>query len=130
MASLQKTTFSASRYIKNMIVPRFNVPLETGLTRKRKANALLFTYRRQKDGKQAFIKKRTAMFEGNKELPVALKMIAPMIHRNQQGYCKIPAAVFKTVAGYIGTKYQVYYRPALASYICHISKVSPPDLST
>lgn len=118
MASLQKTTFSASRYIKNMIVPRFNVPLETGLTR------------RQKDGKQAFIKKRTAMFEGNKELPVALKMIAPMIHRNQQGYCKIPAAVFKTVAGYIGTKYQVYYRPALASYICHISKVSPPDLST
>lgn len=42
-----------------------DAPLEAGLALERKANALLFASRDQKEGMQAFIEKRPAQFEGH-----------------------------------------------------------------
>ena len=55
----------AAEQIKEVILAGVDGPLETGLALERKANALLFASRDQKEGMQAFIEKRTARFEGN-----------------------------------------------------------------
>ena len=54
----------AAEQIKEVILAGVDGPLETGLALERKANALLFASRDQKEGMQAFIEKRTAQFEG------------------------------------------------------------------
>ena len=55
----------AAEQIKEVILAGVDAPLETGLALERKANALLFASRDQKEGMQAFIEKRAARFEGN-----------------------------------------------------------------
>ena len=55
----------AAEQIKEVILAGVDGPLETGLALERKANALLFASRDQKEGMQAFIEKRTARFEGH-----------------------------------------------------------------
>ena len=55
----------AAEQIKEVILAGVDGPLETGLALERKANALLFASRDQKEGMQAFIEKRAARFEGN-----------------------------------------------------------------
>ena len=55
----------AAEQIKDVILAGVDGPLETGLALERKANALLFASRDQKEGMQAFIEKRAARFEGN-----------------------------------------------------------------
>jgi enoyl-CoA hydratase/carnithine racemase len=47
-----------------VILAGMDAPLEAGLALERKANALLFASRDQKEGMQAFIDKRPARFEG------------------------------------------------------------------
>ena len=54
----------AAEQIKEVILSGMDGPLETGLALERKANALLFASRDQKEGMQAFIEKRPAQFEG------------------------------------------------------------------
>ena len=54
----------AAEQIKEVILAGVDAPLETGLALERKANALLFASRDQKEGMQAFIEKRAAVFEG------------------------------------------------------------------
>ena len=54
----------AAEQIKEVILAGVDAPLETGLALERKANALLFASRDQKEGMQAFIEKRTPVFEG------------------------------------------------------------------
>ena len=55
----------AAEQIKEVILAGMDAPLETGLALERKANALLFASRDQKEGMQAFIDKRPAQFEGH-----------------------------------------------------------------
>ena len=55
----------AAEQIKEVILAGVDAPLETGLALERKANALLFASRDQKEGMQAFIEKRPAVFEGH-----------------------------------------------------------------
>ena len=55
----------AAEQIKEVILAGVDAPLETGLALERKANALLFASRDQKEGMQAFIEKRAARFEGH-----------------------------------------------------------------
>lgn len=55
----------AAEQIKEVILAGMDAPLQTGLALERKANALLFASRDQKEGMQAFIDKRTAAFEGH-----------------------------------------------------------------
>ncbi len=55
----------AAEQIKEVILAGMDASLETGLALERKANALLFASRDQKEGMQAFIEKRPARFEGN-----------------------------------------------------------------
>ncbi|MNG33444.1 putative enoyl-CoA hydratase echA8 [compost metagenome] len=54
----------AAEQIKEVILAGMDAPLEAGLALERKANALLFASRDQKEGMQAFIDKRPARFEG------------------------------------------------------------------
>jgi enoyl-CoA hydratase/carnithine racemase len=54
----------AAEQIKEVILAGMDAPLEAGLALERKANALLFASRDQKEGMQAFIEKRPAQFEG------------------------------------------------------------------
>lgn len=54
----------AAEQIKEVILAGMDTPLEAGLALERKANALLFASRDQKEGMQAFIDKRPARFEG------------------------------------------------------------------
>ncbi|MNE53800.1 2,3-dehydroadipyl-CoA hydratase [compost metagenome] len=54
----------AAEQIKEVILAGMDAPLEAGLALERKANALLFASRDQKEGMQAFIEKRPAKFEG------------------------------------------------------------------
>lgn len=54
----------ATEQIKEVIISGMDAPLETGLALERRANALLFATRDQKEGMQAFIEKRPAKFEG------------------------------------------------------------------
>ncbi|MDN7141370.1 enoyl-CoA hydratase [Pseudomonas sp. JQ170] len=54
----------AAEQIKEVILNGMDAPLEAGLALERKANALLFASRDQKEGMQAFIEKRPARFEG------------------------------------------------------------------
>ena len=54
----------AAEQIKEVILAGMDAPLEAGLALERKANALLFASRDQKEGMQAFIEKRTPRFEG------------------------------------------------------------------
>ena len=54
----------AAEQIKEVILAGVDAPLETGLALERKANALLFASRDQKEVMQAFIEKRTPVFEG------------------------------------------------------------------
>ena len=54
----------AAEQIKEVILAGMDAPLETGLALERKANALLFASRDQKEGMQAFIDKRPPQFEG------------------------------------------------------------------
>ncbi|WP_278938261.1 enoyl-CoA hydratase [Pseudomonas helleri] len=55
----------AAEQIKEVILAGMDAPLEAGLALERKANALLFASRDQKEGMQAFIEKRPAQFEGH-----------------------------------------------------------------
>lgn len=55
----------AAEQIKEVILAGMDAPLQTGLALERKANALLFASRDQKEGMQAFIDKRAARFEGH-----------------------------------------------------------------
>ncbi|CAG8863854.1 putative enoyl-CoA hydratase echA8 [Pseudomonas fluorescens] len=55
----------AAEQIKEVILAGMDAPLEAGLALERKANALLFASRDQKEGMQAFIDKRPARFEGH-----------------------------------------------------------------
>ena len=55
----------AAEQIKEVILAGMDAPLEAGLALERKANALLFASKDQKEGMQAFIEKRTARFEGH-----------------------------------------------------------------
>lgn len=55
----------AAEQIKEVILAGMDASLETGLALERKANALLFASRDQKEGMLAFIEKRPARFEGN-----------------------------------------------------------------
>lgn len=55
----------AAEQIKEVILAGMDAPLEAGLALERKANALLFASRDQKEGMQAFIEKRPARFEGH-----------------------------------------------------------------
>lgn len=55
----------AAEQIKEVILAGMDAPLEAGLALERKANALLFASRDQKEGMQAFIDKRAAQFEGH-----------------------------------------------------------------
>ncbi|MNN34312.1 putative enoyl-CoA hydratase echA8 [compost metagenome] len=54
----------AAEQIKEVIIAGLDASLETGLALERKANALLFASRDQKEGMQAFIDKRKPRFEG------------------------------------------------------------------
>lgn len=54
----------AAEQIKEVILAGMDASLETGLALERKANALLFASRDQKEGMQAFIEKRKPCFEG------------------------------------------------------------------
>lgn len=54
----------AAEQIKECILLGMDAPLETALAMERRANALLFASRDQKEGMQAFIEKRPAKFEG------------------------------------------------------------------
>ncbi|NMG31549.1 enoyl-CoA hydratase [Aromatoleum evansii] len=54
----------AAEQIKEVILAGVDAPLDTALALERKANALLFASRDQKEGMQAFIEKRPARFEG------------------------------------------------------------------
>jgi len=54
----------AAEQIKEVILAGVDASLETALALERKANALLFASRDQKEGMQAFIEKRPAKFEG------------------------------------------------------------------
>lgn len=55
----------AAEQIKEVILAGMDAPLETALALERKANALLFASRDQKEGMQAFIEKRPPRFTGN-----------------------------------------------------------------
>lgn len=54
----------AAEQIKECILLGMDAPLETALAMERRANALLFASRDQKEGMQAFIEKRPPKFEG------------------------------------------------------------------
>ncbi|MCQ4349038.1 enoyl-CoA hydratase [Pseudomonas stutzeri] len=54
----------AAEQIKEVILAGMDASLEAGLALERKANALLFASRDQKEGMQAFIDKRKPRFEG------------------------------------------------------------------
>ena len=54
----------AAEQIKEVILAGMDAPLEVALALERKANALLFASRDQKEGMQAFIEKRPPVFEG------------------------------------------------------------------
>ncbi len=54
----------AAEQIKEVILAGMDAPLDTALALERKANALLFASRDQKEGMQAFIDKRPPHFEG------------------------------------------------------------------
>ncbi|WP_371924967.1 enoyl-CoA hydratase [Pseudomonas sp. R5(2019)] len=54
----------AAEQIKEVILAGMDASLEAGLALERKANALLFASLDQKEGMQAFIEKRKAVFEG------------------------------------------------------------------
>lgn len=54
----------AAEQIKEVILAGMDASLEAGLALERKANALLFASRDQKEGMQAFMEKRRAVFEG------------------------------------------------------------------
>ena len=54
----------AAEQIKECILLGMDAPLETALAMERRANALLFASRDQKEGMQAFIDKRPPRFEG------------------------------------------------------------------
>ncbi|NMG77027.1 enoyl-CoA hydratase [Aromatoleum diolicum] len=54
----------AAEQIKEVILAGLDAPLDTALALERKANALLFASRDQKEGMQAFIEKRPPKFEG------------------------------------------------------------------
>lgn len=54
----------ATEQIKECILLGLDAPLETALALERRANALLFASRDQKEGMQAFIEKRPPRFEG------------------------------------------------------------------
>lgn len=54
----------AAEQIKEVIVAGMDASLEAGLALERKANALLFASRDQKEGMQAFLDKRRPAFEG------------------------------------------------------------------
>lgn len=54
----------AAEQIKEVILAGMDAPLEVALALERKANALLFASRDQKEGMQAFIDKRPPVFEG------------------------------------------------------------------
>lgn len=54
----------AAEQIKEVILAGMDAPLDAALALERKANALLFASRDQKEGMQAFIEKRPARFEG------------------------------------------------------------------
>ena len=54
----------AAEQIKEVILAGMDAPLDAALALERKANALLFASRDQKEGMQAFIEKRPAQFEG------------------------------------------------------------------
>ncbi|KRW58650.1 enoyl-CoA hydratase [Pseudomonas sp. TTU2014-080ASC] len=54
----------AAEQIKEVILAGVDASLETALALERKANALLFASRDQKEGMQAFLQKRPADFEG------------------------------------------------------------------
>ncbi len=54
----------AAEQIKEVILAGMDAPLEAALALERKANALLFASRDQKEGMQAFIDKRPPVFEG------------------------------------------------------------------
>lgn len=55
----------AAEQIKEVILAGMDASLEAGLALERKANALLFASRDQKEGMQAFIDKRKPHFEGH-----------------------------------------------------------------
>jgi len=55
----------AAEQIKEVILAGMDAPLEAGLALERKANALLFASKDQKEGMQAFIEKRAPRFEGS-----------------------------------------------------------------
>ncbi|MCY1392231.1 putative enoyl-CoA hydratase echA8 [compost metagenome] len=55
----------AAEQIKEVILAGMDASLEAGLALERKANALLFASRDQKEGMHAFIEKRPARFEGH-----------------------------------------------------------------
>lgn len=55
----------AAEQIKEVILAGMDASLEAGLALERKANALLFASRDQKEGMNAFIEKRFPKFEGN-----------------------------------------------------------------
>lgn len=54
----------AAEQIKEVILAGMDAPLEAALALERKANALLFASRDQKEGMQAFLDKRAPHFEG------------------------------------------------------------------
>ena len=54
----------AAEQIKEVVLAGMDVPLEAGLALERKANALLFASRDQKEGMNAFIEKRKPEFNG------------------------------------------------------------------
>jgi len=54
----------ASEQVKEVILAGMDASLDAGLALERKANALLFASRDQKEGMQAFIEKRRPQFEG------------------------------------------------------------------
>jgi enoyl-CoA hydratase len=54
----------AAEQIKEVILAGMDASLEAGLALERKANALLFASRDQKEGMQAFLEKRRPTFEG------------------------------------------------------------------
>ncbi|MDY7218022.1 enoyl-CoA hydratase [Denitrificimonas sp. JX-1] len=55
----------AAEQIKEVIIQGMDASLEAGLALERKANALLFASKDQKEGMQAFIEKRRPTFTGN-----------------------------------------------------------------
>lgn len=55
----------AAEQIKEVILAGMDASLEAGLALERKANALLFASRDQKEGMQAFLDKRRPVFEGH-----------------------------------------------------------------